>query len=207
MYTDRVHGGRRLAEVLAGETVDVVLGVPRGGVIVAAEVSRACEAVLDVAVGRKIAAPHSPELAIGAAAAGGVRFIDEERCRLLAIPLEWIEAETARAAAEVTRREQAYRGGRQAADLTGRSVAVVDDGAATGATLVAVLRSVGIQRPDRLLCAVPVASRDAMHLLEPEADRVVSPCVPRRFYAVGQWYEDFRQTTDDEVLASLGVGE
>ncbi len=204
-YTDRRHGGTVLAaavrEAVAGE-VDHVLGIPRGGVVVAAPVAAAMDAPLDVAVARKIGAPMQRELAIGAVTAAGPPYLNEPLIRRLAVSDTYLEEEIAGARREASRRETLYREGRDAPDLVDRTVVVVDDGVATGATLVAVLRMVG-STAGRVIVAVPVGPRETLEALRQEADEVVCPLVPRWFAAVGEWYRDFRQTNDNEVLETL----
>ncbi len=204
-YTDRSDAGRALADAVVEAIphgVDVVFGIPRGGVVVAAPVARALGAPLDVAVARKIGAPTQRELAIGAVTAEGPAFLNQDLIRRLSVDDRYLEAAVDAARAEATRRELLYRAGRPAPDLSGKRVVVVDDGVATGATLVAVLRMVGAVA-DLVVVAVPVGPKDTLDALRDEAAAVVCPLVPRWFAAVGEWYRDFRQTTDDEVLSAL----
>ncbi|MFA9446608.1 phosphoribosyltransferase [Egicoccus sp. AB-alg6-2] len=205
-FRDRTDAGQHLAEALSSlgpRTPAVVLALPRGGVPVAAPVAAALGATLDVMVVRKLGAPSQPELAIGAIAEHGVRVLDPamlERLRLDDDAVATVEAAERR---ELQRRVHRYRGGRPLPDLTGRTVVVVDDGLATGATAVAACRAVRTRGPDRLVLAVPVGSAAGVEHLREEADDVVCPIVPHRFRAVGQWYADFAQTSDDEVLRLL----
>ena len=206
-YANRHEAGRHLAGAIAG-VVDgetdgcVVVGIPRGGVLVAAPVAVALNAEIDVAVARKIGAPMQPELAIGAVSASGPPYLNRALIGRLGIPDAYLESEIGAQRHEAARREVLYRQERGALEFVGRTVVVVDDGVATGATLVAVLRML---RTDagRVVAAVPVGPRDTLDLLQSEADDLVCPMVPRWFSAVGEWYDDFRQTTDDEVLAAL----
>jgi putative phosphoribosyl transferase len=210
-YRDRVDGGRRLAAELRsagydGEAGLLVLGVARGGLPVAVEVASALGAELDVAVARKLGAPGNPEFAIGAIAAGGEPILSERVIQAYRIPSEYIDEVVARERSEIERRSAAYRSGSVARSLEDRIVIVVDDGVATGSTLIAVLRWVRSAGARRVVCAVPVGPPDTIRLLEDEADEVVCPLQPRSFMAVGGWYDDFRQLSDEEVVALLEAG-
>jgi predicted phosphoribosyltransferase len=206
-FRDRTEAGRLLAERLgayAGCPDVLVLGLPRGGVPVAREVARALGAPLDVFLVRKLGVPGHEELAMGALASGGVCVLNDEAVRELRIPRRIIEAVASRELRELRRRERAYRGGRPAPDVRGRTVILVDDGLATGATMraaVAALRRLG---PARIVVAVPVAPPSTCRDLCDEADECVCIITPEPFQAVGLWYEDFSQTTDDEVRTLLG---
>ncbi len=205
-YTDRVHAGQVLARALAhlkGQTDLVVLGVPRGGVVVAAQVAQALGAPLDVAITRKVGAPGNPEFAIGAVSEGDALVLDEGIIRQLEIPEAYIREEVARQRLELARRLALYRGGREPVPVQGKTVILVDDGVATGATLLATVRTLRTRGPARILVAVPVASADALDRLAQEADEVVCPYVPAFFWAVGAFYEQFDQTTDEEVVDLL----
>jgi putative phosphoribosyl transferase len=205
MFEDRFEAGRRLAEVLIhlaeGEEV-VVLGVPRGGVEVAAEVARARGWLLDIVIPRKVGAPFNPELGLGAIAPG-VRVLDERMIRTLNVPDGYLEREIAIQEEEIRRRTEAYRGGRPPTELAGRVAVVVDDGVATGGTAAAALRWARAQGATRVVLAVPVAPREAVARLSKEADEVVCLATPEPFFAVGQWYERFVQTSDQEVVDLL----
>ena len=204
MFADRAEAGKRLAEALehlAGEPV-VVLGVPRGGVEVAAEVAGQHGWELDIVIPRKIGAPHNPELGLGAIAPG-VRVLDERMLRALGVSEEYLEKEIRAQEEEIDRRSEAYRRGRPPADLAGRTAVVVDDGIATGGTAVAAVRWAKAQGATRVILAVPVAPREAATRLAKEADEVVCLDTPEPFYAVGQWYRDFPQTEDQEVIRLL----
>lgn len=206
-FADRTDAGRRLAAALApwrgGEIV--VLGLPRGGVPVAAEVARALGAPLDVMVVRKLGLPSQPELAIGAIAPGGVRLLDEAALERYGVTEHALAAVAAAEEHELARRERLYRGERPAPALAGRTVILVDDGLATGATMTAAIHAARAGRPARIVVAVPVASRDACTLLAGIADELVRLHAPEPFEAVSRWYRDFTPTTDDEVRALLGV--
>ena len=204
IFADRIEAGRRLAEALAhldGEQV-VVLGVPRGGVEVAAEVARARGWPLDIVIPRKVGAPMNPELGLGAIAPG-VRVLDERMIRQLAVSPEYLEGEIAQQEEEIRRRTEAYRGGRPPVDVAGKVAVVVDDGVATGGTAAAALRWARAQGASRVILAVPVAPREALTRLSEEADEIVALATPEPFFAVGQWYESFPQTSDREVVDLL----
>jgi len=205
MFEDRFEAGRRLAKALihveeGGEVV--VLGVPRGGVEVAAEVARARGWLLDIVIPRKVGAPFNPELGLGAIAPG-VRVLDERMIRTLNVSDGYLEREIAVQEEEIRRRTEAYRGGRPPTELAGRVAVVVDDGVATGGTAAAALRWARAQGATRVVLAVPVAPREAVARLSKEADEVVCLATPEPFFAVGQWYERFAQTSDQEVVDLL----
>ncbi len=207
-FVDREDAGRHLAEALghlAGTDL-VVLGLPRGGVPVAAEVARALDAPLDVLVVRKLGLPWQPELAMGAiAGVGGAleEVRNEQVIRQARVSDEILDGVRAREVDELRRREQAYRGDRPAVDVRGRTVVVVDDGLATGSTMRAAVAAVREQSPEAIVVAVPVGSRDTCARLRLEVDEVVCVSTPLGFVAVGQAYGDFRPTSDDEVRAAL----
>ena len=201
-FADRADAGRRLAERLgayAGRGDVIVLGLPRGGVPVAAEVARSLPAPLDVCVVRKLGVPGDEELALGAIAAGGVLVLNDRVVSGLHLSDEAIAAVAAVERAELRRREQAYRGERPPADVAGCTVIVVDDGLATGATMRAAVRAVRMRAPARVVVAVPVAAPETCAALGPEVDEVVCALRPSDFRSVGGWYDDFAPTTDDEV--------
>jgi predicted phosphoribosyltransferase len=208
-FRNRTDAGRQLAEKLAAyaNRPDVlVLALPRGGVPVAFEVARAFGAPLDVFLVRKLGVPGYEELAMGAVATGGVRVLNDEIVRGLGISEHEIDAVVARELRELSRRDRLYRGDRPPSDVAGRTVILVDDGLATGATMRAAIAAVRQQQPARIVIAVPTASPDTCEALKAEADDVVCAMTPEPFLAVGHWYEDFTQTTDDEVRELLARG-
>ncbi|WP_235568448.1 phosphoribosyltransferase [Mycobacterium sp. Root135] len=186
----------------AGSDV-VVLGLARGGVPVAAEIAGRLGAELDVFVVRKLGVPRWPELAMGAIASGGGVVVNDDVLQSLRISDAQLQDVVAAEAEELSRRETAYRGTRPPPRLAGRSVVLVDDGIATGATMLAAIRAVRVAGPTRVIVAVPVGPRSVPELLRGEADDVVIATVPRRFEAVGQVFADFHQVSDDEVRAAL----
>jgi len=203
-FADRSAAGKQLAQALdhlSGDPV-VVLGVPRGGVEVAAEVAAQHGWPLDIVIPRKVGAPHNPELGLGAIAPG-VRVLDERMLRTLGVSEEYLEAEIAAQEAEILRRSAAYRRGRPQADLTGKTAVIVDDGIATGGTAIAAVRWARREGASRVILAIPVAPREAVERLSEEAEEVVCLETPEPFYAVGQWYGDFPQTRDEQVIRLL----
>lgn len=209
-FRDRAEAGRVLAGAvahLAGEPHLLVLALPRGGVPVAREVAVALGAPLDVLVVRKLGVPGHPELAMGAIASGRVQVLNRPVIDGLGIGADAIAEVAAREAAELARREQAYRPGRAPVRIAGRVVVVVDDGLATGSTMRAAVAAVRAQSPARVVVAVPVGARRTCGELAAEADEVVCARMPARFVAVGQWYDDFSETTDDEIRAIVSAQE
>jgi putative phosphoribosyl transferase len=204
-FQDRVQAGRLLGAELAGRDLagnTVVLALPRGGVPVGAEVAETLKAPLDVIVVRKLGVPWQPELAMGAVA-GGTPVLDHPLIRELRISDEDVEAVVVRETQEMERREKLYRGGRPAPALRDRTVVLVDDGLATGSTMVAAVRHVRGLHPHRLIVAVPVASPEACVRLRAEADECICLAAPEPFCAVGQWYAEFPQLSDEEVQQIL----
>ena len=204
IFADRVEAGERLAQALAGRVGDdaVVLAIPRGGVVVGEVVARTLGSPLDVVVPRKIGAPGNPELGLGAAAPG-VRVLDPRMIELLHVSDAYLEREIAAQEAEIARREHAYREGRPGSNVAGRVAIVVDDGVATGGTAVAALRWARSQGAARVILAVPVAPIASLERLRAEASEVVVLATPDPFFAVGEWYRNFEQTSDSEVVAAL----
>jgi putative phosphoribosyl transferase len=202
IYRNRAEAGRLLGEAVRarlGTESAIVLGLPRGGVPVAAPVARALGMPLDVLVVCKVGLPGQPELAMGAVAGGGVTIRNEEVLATLDYAAEQFDTVAAEERAEVKRRERAYRGARGPLTLKGLTAVLVDDGVATGATLRAAVAAARQLGASRVLAAVPVASEEAIAILTIEADDVVCLQVPSMFVAVGQWYQEFPQVTDEEV--------
>lgn len=200
-YADRREAGAVLAGHLrefAGRDV-VVLGLPRGGIPVACEVAMALRAPLDVFVVRKLGLPGHPELAMGAIASGGVRVLNDDLIRQLRVPYAAIDAVARTEQIELERRERAYRGAQPQIPIEGRVVILVDDGLATGSTMRAAVLAARRLIPSEIVVAVPVGARETCRALAEVADDVVCALVPDPFTAVGLWYDDFEQTTDDEV--------
>jgi putative phosphoribosyl transferase len=185
-----------------GEPVQV-LGLPRGGVPVAFEVAQALDAPLDVFMVRKLGVPGHEELAMGAIAEGGVRILNRDVTEELGITSATLDRVAVAEAVELSRRERLYRGDAPPPDLRGRTILLVDDGLATGSTMAAAVAGVRAQAPARIIVAVPVASQEALEALGAVADECIAVLTPRRFDGVGQWYEDFSQTDDDEVRELL----
>lgn len=204
-FDDRLDAGRQLGEALQKYRHEepIIMGIPRGGVVVAAEVAEALEAPLDVIIPRKIGAPHNPEVAIGAVTQDGTVIKDEAVVELLGLSDGQIRFLADRVSGEIARRVDRYRGGRSALDLQDKTVIVVDDGIATGFTVQAALKSIRNMKPRRLVLAVPVATVDTVHCLEGQVDELIVLEAPENFYAVGQFYSDFDQTSDEEVVEIL----
>jgi len=202
MFRDRTDAGRQLAAKLAhlksGDAL-LVLALPRGGVPVAYEVARALEATLDIFMVRKLGAPEQPELALGALASGGVMVLNEKTIAESGVSAEELESIAQRERAELERRERAYRGEVAAAEAAGKVCLLVDDGLATGSSMRAAARALKARRPARIVIATPVAPRSTIESLRVEVDEVVCLFGASHFYAVGQFYERFDQTSDEEV--------
>ena len=209
LYQDRRHAGRVLAPALrayASRPDVVVLALPRGGVPVAYEVAQALDLPLDVFVVRKLGVPDQEELAMGAVASGGTCVLHDEVIALLKVPKEDVELAVLREGRELLRRERIYRRGRPPQEVAGRTVILVDDGLATGASMRAAIRSLRQREPARIVAAVPVAAPETCAAISEEADEAVCAATPHDFHAVGFWYDDFSQTTDAEVRALLEAG-
>ena len=208
-FKNRRDGGRQLAELLmkfSGEKDLLILGLPRGGVPVAAEIAKALGQPFDVLVVRKLGVPGHEELAMGAIASGGIRVLSDELISQLRVSQAQVEAVNRRESGELARREMLYRGGRASPAVAGRTVIVVDDGIATGSTMSAAIELLRHQQAGRVIVAVPVAPSDTAERLRGEADEVVTVLEADDFVAVGRWYEDFSQTTDEDVRDLLGGG-
>ena len=205
VFADRSDAGRQLALELAGPIADdaVVVALPRGGVPVGREIADALGLPLEILAVRKLAPRRNPEYGIGAVAEDGTCVIDPEASSVLEILNGEIEEIVAAETAELRRRVEVYRAGRHPERLLGREVIVVDDGVATGVTDTAALRAVRHQQPRRVVLAVPVCSPEALERLRSEADELVCLEVPARMRGVGEWYEDFSQVSDEEVLRDL----
>jgi putative phosphoribosyl transferase len=204
LFEDRHDAGRRLAWLLEGyrQEQPAVLGLPRGGVVVAYEVARALGAPLDVLIVRKIGVPGAEEFAMGATAAGST-LVDADLVKRLRIPPAVVDAIVRRETAELHRREAVYRGAQAPVEVRGRTVLVVDDGLATGATAQAAVRALRARAPRRIVFAAPVCSRDGAAALRAVADAVECLECPADMWAVGYWYRDFAATTDAEVIQCL----
>jgi predicted phosphoribosyltransferase len=205
-FADRRDAGRQLAQPLMSlaDEKPVVVGLPRGGVPVAAEIAAALGARLEILAVRKLGAPHNPELGIGAIAEGGTRVFDSEALMAMGIGISRLRSIVGRETEELQRRVIAYRGDRPPLRLKDHTVIVVDDGVATGVTDAAALRAIQRQRPRRLILAVPVCPPDSAARLSEEADEVVCLVVPAELRGVSQWYQDFSQVSDHEVKAAIG---
>ena len=207
-FRDRSEAGRYLGEELRqrGYTAGVdliVLALPRGGVPVGYEVSRALNAPLDVFVVRKVGVPGHEELAMGAVASGGVNVVNEDVLDMLRIPRAMFQVVALKELQEVERREKEYRGDKARPDLKGKTVILVDDGLATGSTMLAAVRAVRLAGAERIVVAVPVAAEQTCDAFRQEVDDVICAITPEPFHAVGIWYEDFSQTSDEEVRELL----
>lgn len=206
LFRDRKDAGRKLAEQLSQYAEDenvLVLGLPRGGVPVAHEVAKSLDSEMDIFLVRKLGVPGHEELAMGAIASGGVRVVNDTVVDALDIPQRVIDAVAAEEQEELERRERAYRGDRPAPRMAGRTVILVDDGLATGASMRAAVVGLRAQNPAKVVAAVPTAAPETCEMFEGEVDEMVCAATPQPFYGVGHWYRDFSQTTDDEVRALL----
>jgi predicted phosphoribosyltransferase len=207
-FRDRTDAGQALAEKLtayANRPDVIVLALPRGGIPVGYEVARTLDAPLDVFLVRKLGVPGYEELAMGAVSTGGVRVLNEQVVRGMSIPDYVIDAVASWELEELQRREQVYRGDRPPPDVHEKTVLLVDDGLATGATMHAALKALRQQEPARIVVAVPTAAPETCEEMKAEADEVICAITPQPFYAVGLWYEDFSQTTDEEVRELLAL--
>ena len=201
-FDNRTQAGRLLGQALlhyAGRDDIIVLALPRGGVPVAFEVVKAINAPLDLMLVRKLGTPGQEELAMGAIAPGDVRVLNPDIVHSLRISEETIEAVAKRERKELDRRQRAYRGDRPPPQVQGHCVILVDDGLATGATMRTAIKAIRQQQPNRIVVAVPVAPADTIQTLREEADEVVCLATPEPFWAIGSWYREFPQTSDEEV--------
>ncbi len=208
IFRDRREAGRVLAEHLkhyAGRPDVLILALPRGGVPVGYEVSRVLGAPLDLFIVRKLGVPGREELAMGAVASGGVRVLNHDVVKALQIPEYVIESVTEKEKEELERREQLYQGGRPSPDVRDRTVILVDDGLATGATMHAAVRAVAQLKPARIVVAVPTAAPETCDEFRADVDEVICAVTPKRFQAVGFWYENFSQITDEEMQELLNL--
>ena len=206
LFRNRVEAGQILARRLKSVVTDsdvLVLALPRGGVPVGFEIAKTLHVDLDVFLVRKLGVPGQEELAMGAIASGGVKVLNEPLIQYLGIPPTVIDRVTAREQQEIERRERAYREGRPALPVANRTAILVDDGLATGASMLAAARAVRDQKPKRIIVAVPLASRNACEEFRQHVDDVICAETPEPFYSVGAWYEDFSQTADAEVRELL----
>jgi putative phosphoribosyl transferase len=207
-YRDRADAGRILGEELRKELPEpgdaLVLALPRGGVPIGFEVARLLGLPLDLMLVRKLGLPVQPELGMGAIASGGIRILNPEVVAMGGVDEATIERVERRERAELDRRSRAYRDDRAPPAIDGRTVILVDDGVATGSTMLAAIRAIRTRKPARVVVAVPVASPEVVARLGDEADLVVCPLQPSFFFAIGAWYEDFPQLTDEEVRDILG---
>jgi putative phosphoribosyl transferase len=201
-FRNREHAGRVLAERLkayANRSDVLVLALPRGGVPVGVEVAAALRAPLDVFVVRKLGTPSQPELAMGAIASGGVRVLNDDVVKMLNLTKDAIDRVAESEQRELERRERLYRGDRPFPNLADQVVILVDDGLATGSSMRAAVKALRLHRPGRIVVAVPAAAAETCDEFRSEVDEIVCATTPDPFYAVGLWYDDFSETTDDEV--------
>ncbi len=208
-FHDRAEAGRKLAEDLEryrGRDDLVVLGLARGGVPVAYEVAETLHAPLDVFLVRKLSLPNHEELALGAVASGGYRFVNEEFVELFGVAPDRLDEIAAREQAELERQERDYRGDRPFPEVAGKTVILVDDGLATGASMRAAVAAIRSREPMQVVVAVPVAAPETCDAVAESADDTVCALTPQRFFAVGMWYEDFAQTSDEDVKRLLSRG-
>jgi predicted phosphoribosyltransferase len=209
LFQNRREAGQRLAQrlvTLANRQRLVLLALPRGGVPVTAEIATTLHLPFDVFVVRKLGVPGHEELAMGAVASGGVRVLNPDVLQPLGIPAEVIDRVAARELEEVDRREREYRGGRALPSLAGATVVLIDDGIATGSTMLAAVKAVRMHQPASVIVAAPVVSLDAIETLRRAANACVFLAAPEPFYGVAAWYVDFEQVSDDEVRELLKVG-
>lgn len=205
IFEDREDAGRALGRRLVGVGLEkpVVIGIPRGGVIVAAAAARELGGELDVIVPAKVRAPDQPELGLGAVAQDGTLYLDEKTIRILGVSQAYLDMEIERRMVEIERRTRLYRGHRDPPNVAGRAAVLVDDGIATGGTVICSARALRRLGPSEVIIAAPVAPKAVIARLEAEADMAICLHTPEPFVAVGQWYRDFAQVTDEEVARAL----
>jgi putative phosphoribosyl transferase len=205
LFYDRTDAGRRLAKLLKRRIKGpcIVLAIPRGGVVVGYEVAKELGCPLDVVISRKVGAPAQPELAVGAVAEDGVVFVDEEIAGLVGVSREYVERRAREELREVRRRAEEYRGGREMPDLSGKTVILVDDGLATGLTMMAAVHMARNKGAEKVVVAVPVSPPETVAKLRRHADEVICLETPTNFYAIGQFYDRFDQLTDEETNSIL----
>jgi predicted phosphoribosyltransferase len=205
MFENRIVAGQRLADELSGFEGNecVVLGIPRGGVIVARKVADKLGAQLDVVIPLKVGAPYNSEIAVGAVTEDGNVFWDERLMKILGVMPDLLEDSVKDAEKEIKRRTSVYRDGKEKVNLNGKNVILVDDGIATGFTILAAVKSIKDQKPKSITLAVPVASKEALNKFEGEVDKIICLDIPEDFRTVGQFYEEFGQVSDDEVIELL----
>lgn len=206
IFKNRQDAGKQLAKLLsdyADDSNSIVLGMPRGGVVVAAEIAKAFHLPLDVMIARKIGAPGQSEFAIGAIAPGGIVMLDETYIQMYGLSESAIQNMIADEKEELERRIHVYCGDKGLPNLNGKTVILVDDGIATGRTALAAVRAVRAMKPSQIILAAGVCAADSAEKLKPEVDKLICIACPHDFYAVGAWYENFDQTTDDEVIQLL----
>jgi predicted phosphoribosyltransferase len=205
LFYDRTDAGRRLAKLLKRRIQGpcIVLAIPRGGVVVGYEVAKELGCPLDVVISRKVGAPAQPELAVGAVAEDGVVFVDEEIAGLVGVSRDYVERRAREELREVRRRAEEYRGEREMPDLSGKTVILVDDGLATGLTMMAAVHMARNKGAEKVVVAVPVSPPETVAKLRRHADEVICLETPTNFYAIGQFYERFDQLTDEETNSIL----
>jgi putative phosphoribosyl transferase len=207
IFEDRREAGRRLGVALIRRGYrnenTLVLGIPRGGLVVAEEVAKSLSAILDVIVTRKLRAPYQPELGIGAVVDGDHVILNEKLAHAVGASQDYLNREIAFQKEEINRRSRHYRGDQPGSEIVGKTIIVVDDGIATGYTFRASLESLRERHPDHLVAAAPVAARDSVEMLTAFADEIVCLHTPQSFYAVGAWYQNFDQVSDEEAVAIL----
>lgn len=205
MYINRLDAGQKLAEILSKSNYDngLVVAIPRGGVVPAWQIAKKLKLPLDIIIPRKIGAPHNPELAVGAVTQDGGVLLDWDLLQKLQLTENKLKPQIDKALIEVRERLKKYRGDRPLPDFSNRDVIICDDGIATGSTIKAAIKSIKAASPKKMILAVPVAPRDTLETLTKEVDQIVCPLSPEFFMAVGQFYQDFDQVEDEEVIRLL----